>query len=142
MKFERLSSAGWLVATMANYTENCFEEVLNKHGLTTSSWQTLYCLFEREGVTQQSLSEHVNVKRSTTTRNLDKLAKLNLIERRINPDCRRSFLIYLTDEGGMLKDELMTMPQQFNEKLLSQLSVSEAEQLINLMAKLVRSLDR
>ncbi len=49
----------------------------------------MMCLWEKEGVTQREIAEKSKVENSTTTRTLDKLEKLGLVERRNDPNSRR-----------------------------------------------------
>ena len=142
LKYERQNSFGWLIAVMSHVTTKTFAKKLQQHNLSLALWPTLMCLWEREGLTQQELTELANVRRSTTTRTLDKLQKLGLIVRQPHPDSRRSFLIYLTDKGRALQDEILPIPTRLNQQVLAPLTASESKQLIATLQKLVRQLDR
>lgn len=102
--FDRQSSFGWLINVVANDAAKTFDTELKKHGLTIALWPTLMCLWEEEGVTQRDIAQKSKVENSTTTRTLDKLENLGLVERQPDPNSRRAFRIYLTDEGRALKE--------------------------------------
>ncbi|MCW8330956.1 MarR family transcriptional regulator [Photobacterium sp. SDRW27] len=136
-EFDRKSSFGWMVNVIANQASKMFEAELKKQGLTIALWPTLMCLWEEEGVTQSDISKKSKVENSTTTRTLDKLEKLELVERQPDPNSRRSFRIYLTDEGRALKERLLPIPVAVNKELLSSLEPDEQKEMIRLLQKMV-----
>jgi DNA-binding MarR family transcriptional regulator len=139
--FDRQSSLGWLINVVANKLKNDFDIELKKHGLTIALWPTLMCLWEEEGVTQREIAIKSKVESSTTTRTIDKLERLNLVERRDDPLSRRSFRIYLTDEGRALQSKLIHIPVDINESMLSSLDSEEQKKMLSLLKKLVNDID-
>ncbi|WP_019274296.1 MarR family winged helix-turn-helix transcriptional regulator [Vibrio coralliilyticus] len=135
--FDRQSSFGWLINVVANDAAKTFDTELKKHGLTLALWPTLMCLWEEEGVTQRDIAQKSKVENSTTTRTLDKLENLGLVERQPDPNSRRAFRIYLTDEGRALKETLVPIPMAINQKLLSSLEHEERDEIIRLLQKMV-----
>ncbi|NOH60812.1 MarR family transcriptional regulator [Vibrio sp. RE88] len=135
--FDRQSSFGWLINVVANDAAKTFDTELKKHGLTIALWPTLMCLWEEEGVTQRDIAQKSKVENSTTTRTLDKLENLGLVERQPDPNSRRAFRIYLTDEGRALKETLVPIPMAINQKLLSSLESEERDEIIRLLQKMV-----
>ncbi|KJY70214.1 MarR family transcriptional regulator [Vibrio coralliilyticus] len=135
--FDRQSSFGWLINVVANDAAKTFDTELKKHGLTIALWPTLMCLWEEEGVTQRDIAQKSKVENSTTTRTLDKLENLGLVERQPDPNSRRAFRIYLTDEGRALKETLVPIPMAINQKLLSSLEPEERDEIIRLLQKMV-----
>ncbi|MCG9581348.1 MarR family transcriptional regulator [Vibrio europaeus] len=136
-EFDRQRSFGWLINVVANDAAKTFDTELKKHGLTIALWPTLMCLWEEEGVTQREIAQKSKVENSTTTRTLDKLENLGLVERQADPNSRRSFRIYLTDEGRALREQLIPIPLGINQKILSALDPQERDELIRLLQKLV-----
>ncbi|HAS63299.1 MAG TPA: MarR family transcriptional regulator [Vibrio sp.] len=139
-KFDRQSSFGWMVNVVANKAEKLFEAELKKHGLTVALWPTMMCLWEEEGVTQRDIAEKSKVENSTTTRTLDKLEKLGLVERRDDPNSRRSYRIYLTEQGKAIKETLIPIPVAVNQQVLSSLNEQEQKQIIALLQKMVAAI--
>lgn len=138
--FDRQESFGWLVNVVANNAGKSFDNELKKHGLSIALWPTLMCLWEEEGITQRDIALKSKVESSTTTRTLDKLEKLDLVERHEDPNSRRSFRIYLTDKGRALKDVLLPVPVAVNEAVLSSLDEDEQKMLIKLLQKMVKAI--
>jgi len=135
--FDRQTSFGWMINVVANQAAKVFDTELKKHGLTIALWPTMMCLWEEEGVTQSEISAKSKVENSTTTRTIDKLEKLGLVERRTDPNSRRSFRIYLTEQGLALKETLLPIPLAINKELLSSLEETEQKEMIRLLQKMV-----
>lgn len=140
VEFDRQESVGWLVNVVAGHASKILDYELKKHGLSIALWPTLMCLWEEEGVTQSEIAQKSKVENSTTTRTLDKLVSLNLVERRTDPNSRRSFRIYLTDKGKGLKETLLPIPVQLTKEFLSPLETKERQELIRILQKLVASI--
>ncbi|CAK1830683.1 MarR family winged helix-turn-helix transcriptional regulator [Vibrio crassostreae] len=136
-EFDRQNSFGWMINVIANKATKDFDLELKKHGLSIALWPTLMCLWEEEGVTQRDIAAKSKVENSTTTRTLDKLEKLELVERRADPHSRRSFRIYLTEKGKALEEVLIPIPVKLNEELMAALDAQEQQQMIGLLKKMV-----
>ena len=139
-EFDRQNSFGWMINVIANKASKDFDLELKKHGLTIALWPTLMCLWEEEGVTQRDIAEKSKVENSTTTRTLDKLEKLELVERRADPNSRRSFRIYLTEKGKALEEVLIPIPVKLNKELMEALDTDEQQQMIGLLKKMVATI--
>lgn len=139
-EFDRQNSFGWMINVIANKASKDFDLELKKHGLTIALWPTLMCLWEEEGVTQRDIAEKSKVENSTTTRTLDKLEILELVERRADPNSRRSFRIYLTEKGKALEEVLIPIPIKLNKELMEALDTDEQQQMIGLLKKMVAAI--
>lgn len=136
-KLQRRESLGWLVAVLAEQMKNELDSRLKKHGLNIGFWPTLFALWEEEGVTQAELSKRCMTANYTTTRVLDRMTELGLLERRADPESRRSFRIYLTEKGRSLEASLAGEARSVNRQILGKLSEPEADQLIALLHKII-----
>jgi len=137
MEFDRKTSFGWMINVLAGKAAKKLEAKLKKHDLTVALWPTLMCLWEEEGVTQSEISAKSKVENSTTTRTLDKLEALALVERRADPKSRRSFRIYLTEQGRDIKKTVSPLPMAVNKEMLSSLDEKEQAEMIRLLKKMV-----
>ncbi|MDL5025752.1 MarR family winged helix-turn-helix transcriptional regulator [Vibrio gigantis] len=140
VEFDRQNSFGWMINVIANKASKDFDLELKKHGLTIALWPTLMCLWEEEGITQRDIAAKSKVENSTTTRTLDKLEKLELVERRADPNSRRSFRIYLTEKGKALEEQLISIPARLNKELMSELDEQEQQQILKLLQKMVAAI--
>ncbi|WP_036799015.1 MarR family winged helix-turn-helix transcriptional regulator [Photobacterium marinum] len=140
VEFDRQKSFGWMINVVANKASKQFDTELKKHGLTVALWPTMMCLWEEEGITQREIAQKSKVENSTTTRTLDKLEKMGLVERQTDPNSRRSFRIYLTNKGRDLKETLLPVPIAVNQSLLDSLDEDEQLEMIRLLQKMVSAI--
>ncbi|MEN9917813.1 MAG: hypothetical protein RL662_249 [Bacteroidota bacterium] len=73
--------------------------------ITPEQWSVLSFLWRQDGVSQQALCDSTFKDKPSMTRLVDNLAKLNLVERKIDPNDRRSNLVYLTQKGTSIRGQ-------------------------------------
>ncbi len=129
-----------MINVVASHAAKVFDNALKEHGLSIALWPTLMCLWEEEGITQRDITNKVKVENSTTTRTIDKLEKLELVERRADPNSRRSFRIYLTEKGHGLKNKILPIPVGLNKEMLSVLDKQEQAEMLRLLQKMVENI--
>lgn len=112
-------------------------------GLTPGHGQAkiLYHLLEKDHITQIELANIANLEAATTSRNIDKLEKLGFVVRQTNPECRRSFLICLTDKGRMEAENIKNIFKQLNDVLCQGLSEEEVIVFCNILTKICNNLE-
>jgi len=82
------------------------------HDVTTEQWRLLRCLQRRDGQRQQDLANFVHKDKTLITRIIDSMEKRDLVVRVPDRLDRRQKLIYLTNKGKRLQEELMQIAQK------------------------------
>lgn len=95
---------------------------------------------ENSPINQKELADKCFLDVTTMSRALDKLEQTNLIKRGINPDCRRSWLISLTDEGIVLADKIIELFLQTEAIICKDLTNDEISSLLNISEKIINNL--
>jgi DNA-binding MarR family transcriptional regulator len=101
------------VFLLLKQTSKAFREKLNRsfteagYDVTGEQWRIIRCLWHKDGQTQQDLSNVVNTEKTGITRIIDSMEKLDLVVRIPDRIDRRQNLIYLTNKGKRLQEELM-----------------------------------
>lgn len=129
----RRESLGWHIAVLAKKMAAQLDAELKKYGLKITYWPTLFLLWEHEGLSQTELAQACMTEHYTTTRILDKLEALGLIERRTDPNSRRTFRIYLTQKGRALEKPLTDMAQRVNDYYLSRLPEKKQDAFLRML---------
>ena len=116
------------------------------YDLTSEQWSVLCRLWEEEGLTQKEISHRVyrgETKRGwpSISRVLDILAKKELITRKMDPNDRRAFRIYLTKRGKSIKDDLIPIAKQDLKKAGRDLSAREISELKRMLNKVFYNLE-
>lgn len=137
VQLPRQESLGWLVAVLGGQMADSLDQRLKALGLHIGLWPTLFVLWEEEGLTQSELATRCQTANYTTTRVIDALEKLALVERRKHPTSRRAYQIFLTEQGRVLEAEATALAKACNHEFLSALSEPEREQMISLLGKIL-----
>lgn len=86
--------------------------------ITPEQWSVLYRISEKEALNQKELAHRSGKDQPTTTRILDVLYKKGLIEKKMCPSDRRSFLVYITENGKDLVQEAIPIEKETIERVI------------------------
>ncbi len=101
---------------------------LRPYGLTTEQFQVLKRLYEHGGgVSQNQIATGLAKSPANITRILDRLEAKGLLERRSNPEDRRSSLIFLTAEGTVLIDRVSADLADVEQRVLADIPENQLE---------------
>ena len=89
----------YLLVQLGFHVARGFSERLAPLGLEPRQVGMLTRLAANEGKSQQAIGELMGLNPTRMVFLVDELEKQGLVERRRNPDDRRSYALYLTDEG-------------------------------------------
>ena len=113
---------------------------LCKYDLTTAQYDVLAQLSQKPGITQQALAEDLIVTKANITGIIDRMSARGLVERRCDPDDRRSNLLYLTAEGERLANEAVPAFGEFVREHMSGISSGQMSSLREILRALEDSL--
>src|SRR6187431_713863 len=120
------------------------EATLQRHDLRLSDFDVLATL-RRLGApyvaTPSRVTQSLMLSPATLTSRLDRLESIGLIERRGDPDDRRSLLVALTKAGFDRIDAAVTDHVATEEQILGALSAKQRRALDDALSALLRSLE-
>lgn len=122
---------------LINYLSYEFKEF----NITPEQWILLNILKEKDGISQKELAVKSGRKQTTITRALDNLYKKNYIQREASANDRRVFLIFLTNEGLHLMEQLIPIAHSLLGEIFADFSQEEVDQLKMLLMKLNGAID-
>lgn len=79
-------------------------------GITYTQYITFMVLWEQDGIPVGDIGSRLFLDNGTLTPLLKKMEKQGWIERKRNPQDERQVLIYLTDKGKAMKDQVKEVP--------------------------------
>ena len=82
-----------------------------------------------EGITVSGLAELARVRKQTMAQAVDQLERLGYVERRANPDDRRSRLVFLTPRGNSVRPVTHATAARVEERWTELTSLEEVEEL-------------
>ena len=108
--------------------------------ITTEQWLVLMCLWNKDGQTQQSLSDQTSKDKTSITRLLDTLSKNSLVERHSDPADRRINKIHLTDKGREMENHAMKIVKESFDQAVSGISSKELIDAKEVIVKLLNNI--
>lgn len=107
--------------------------------LSIPEWRTLAVLHFLHEAPLQELATNAAIQKSQMSRTVASLEERGLIGRKNHPVDRRSTIMQLTPRGVRMVEEVLATSRARNAALLANLSLEEREQLMTLMARVLRS---
>lgn len=115
---------------------------LSEYGVSPEQWVILFKLYEKPGLSQNqladpNLNDHPNI-----TRLVDGLQKNGLVVRTQDPNDRRRHLLYLTEEGRKLMEELLPKVIEQRQSIFAGIPDFEIERLVSTLGQIESNLNR
>jgi DNA-binding MarR family transcriptional regulator len=133
-------SVGFTISTIGYAVSRRFHAALAPLGLEPREFALLRAVGACEGQSQQAIGERLQIPASRMVAFVDALEAHGLIERRHNPDDRRTRALHLTAEGRELLGRAFAVATGFEQHLCAGLSDAEREQLLELLARVASQL--
>ncbi len=140
--FEAQTSIGCQLRRLSNMMVPRVEARFAGNGFTFSHWVALMCLRDGLATTCADISRTMNYDSGATTRIVDHLEARGLVSRSRSQTDRRVVHIALTPEGEAVTKALSTPTIAFWNEMLADFSHDEAAQLVALLARLLRSMEK
>jgi DNA-binding MarR family transcriptional regulator len=123
-----VSSVGYAVARR-------FRETLAPLELEPREFALLRAVAAAEGQSQQAIGERLQIPPSRMVAFVDALEGRSLLERRHDPQDRRTRALHLTEDGRELLGRAFTLANGLEQHLCAELSAAEREQLLGLLQR-------
>lgn len=127
MKITGEESFWRLIALTGQAMRSYADQRLKTYDLTVEQLQVLKQIDGDGGQPQYRLSLFTGKSPANITRILDRLEKKNRIVRELNPDDRRSSLVFLTKEGKALHDEVINLFDGLRSELVNGIEVEKQQ---------------
>ncbi len=112
-----------------------------KMGLIAGQPRVLFQLSQKDRITQKELSDACCIEPATLSRALDRLEAMGYITRNDNPDCRRSFLIEITEEGKSMAEQVCQTFAEVEERMTEGFSAEEMDLMENMLGRSYENLN-
>ncbi|MBB3860017.1 DNA-binding MarR family transcriptional regulator [Novosphingobium hassiacum] len=112
-----------------------FAAAAKRFGVTGPQWRALATINRTPGTTQQALASWLEVEAITVARMIDRLSKLDLVERRDDPADRRRWRLYLTPKADELMIGMASCASAVIDESVAGLSAAEQQQLLALLER-------
>jgi len=129
------SSASFLLAQVGAHAASQFAQRLEPLQLAPRHAGILRILNSGPAITQQTLAVTLGMVPSQLVAVVDEMEERGLIERRTNPDDRRSYALHITEKGRSTLQEIGGIAREHAQALLAALSPEEQRQLGELLQR-------
>ena len=101
--------------------------------VTASQAMVLNFLGEEDRILPRVLRQKLQITSATMTGILDRLEKLDLVERQPHPDDRRAILVCLTEQGARYAKDINKIMIEANDAFLRSITTKDAQALRNML---------
>lgn len=117
------------------------EEFPRIERLNTMEISIIRIVYDREDIILKEICNMLDIPKSTLTSAIDRLERLNYVNRTISKRDRRSYGLQLTDEGEEVKNEHLAFERKLYGYVLNALDTTdEREEFLKLFRKIVNNI--
>jgi DNA-binding MarR family transcriptional regulator len=102
---------------------------LKPYDITPEQWSVLLMICDRSGINQKEVAAAAAKDQPTTARIVELLLKKGFIRKSMNPEDRRAFQLYATEEGQALIGNTLDLEQQTIDAAVAGLTPEQLEEL-------------
>ncbi len=131
----------WKLFVSSSNEDKIREEFPRIYKLTTMEIRIISIVYSSEDVILKEICTALEIPKSTLTSAIDRLERLNYINRVISNRDRRSYGLKLTEEGYEVQNEHLAFERKLYGYLLNSLDTNEErEMLLQLLRKIVKNI--
>lgn len=113
-----------------------FESHFSHYGITPAQFYVMSVVWEKDGVKFKDLAKSLEMDGSTLTSILDRLERQDLVERRADPEDRRSLLIFLKEKAKQNILEISSLAETLNQEIKERFTDEEFATFERVLEKL------
>jgi len=114
-----------------------FSNALAQYKVTPAQYGVLNCLWEKGNLSPKQIREILLLEASSVSGILDRMQKLDLIDRTIDPNNRRTIIVSPTDKANALRPPIESLVERMNHKYLQDFSPEEKDLLKKALIKII-----
>ncbi len=127
---------GILVHDVARLMRIVYDRRMAPLGLTRSQWWVLNNVYLREGISQSELASILDIEKATLGRLLDRLEAKDWVERRQDPNDRRSKRVFLGDKVQPTMKVMRELAHVTVEDTLLSLNETEKASMLDMLRRI------
>lgn len=129
-------SLGRLIACVHRQSRIYFDHALAPFGLSSGTLPLMGTLLHHDGMTQQELSDHLNVDKATITRMVGKLLEHGYVRREHDPNDKRAYRLFATQKARDIDPEVRQALRGWTDILSDGFTDDEKEQAFALLRRM------
>ena len=129
-------SVGKYISIIHRTGSSFLSKEFSKFNIGSGQYMYLIHLYKNDGLSQEELTEILNIDKGTTAKSIKKLETEGFVMRVKDKNDKRINRVYLTPKALEIKDELLSSINAWENTLTSNLSYAEKEQALTLLKKI------
>lgn len=109
---------------------------LSRYGIGSGQIMFLLQLYNKDGISQEELSENLNIDKGTTARAIKKLEEEKFLIRLRDEEDKRAYKIYLTDKSREIKEHVYEVLYNWDDMISKDITEDERENLVRILKKI------
>jgi len=141
-KMNEQSQAGFLMAKIRQVGERIFVRRLKQYGIEINPAQgrIMFALWKKDDIPINELAKKTQLKKSTLTSMLDRLAKLGYIKRLHSNEDRRIILIKRTEKDRIMEKKYVEVSEEMTKLFYKGFSRSQIDRFENDLERILDNL--
>ena len=129
-------SVGKYISIIHRTGSSFLSKEFSKFNIGSGQYMYLIHLYKNDGLSQDELTEILNIDKGTTAKSIKKLETEGFVMRVKDKNDKRINRVYLTPKALEIKDEFLSSINAWENTLTSNLSYAEKEQALTLLKKI------
>ena len=129
-------SVGKYISIIHRTGSSFLSKEFSKFNIGSGQYMYLIHLYKNDGLSQEELTEILNIDKGTTAKSIKKLETEGFVMRVKDKNDKRINRVYLTPKALEIKDEFLSSINAWENTLTSNLSYAEKEQSLTLLKKI------
>lgn len=109
---------------------------LSQYGIGYGQVMFLLQLYAKDGISQEEISENLNIDKATTCRAIKKLQDEGFVVREKDEQDKRAYKVFLTDKSKNIKQNIYSVLGEWDNILSINITEEERENLVNILKKI------
>jgi DNA-binding MarR family transcriptional regulator len=142
-EFDFDTSIGFVINKAASLMKRSLYQEFKQHGhdITPEHWAVLNLLWKEDGLSQTEIADKLSKDKANVTHILNVMERKELVRRMRDENDRRSYRIYLQEQGLALKDKLPQLAQKVNLKGTAGIAKEEIQKITQHLLNICESLE-
>ena len=129
-------SVGKYISIIHRTGSSFLSKEFSKFNIGSGQYMYLIHLYKNDGLSQEELTEILNIDKGTTAKSIKKLETEGFVMRVKDKNDKRINRVYLTPKALEIKDEFLSSINAWENTLTSNLSYAVKEQALTLLKKI------
>ena len=135
----KIAPIGKYISQIYRKGNSFISKEISKFGIGSGQIMFLIELYKNDGISQEELSEILNIDKATTCRAIKKLEKEELLIKVKDENDKRAYKLYLTEKSKSIEDNIKNALNEWEKHISKELSQEEVNILINMLKKICKS---